>query len=175
MSTSKVIGSVICTGRVKPEWIDVNSHMNVAYYILALDNAVDALWDTFGITNEYIDNGQGSTFAVECHVTYQRELLEDEPYIVTAQILAYDEKRIHQFQRMYHADQKYLVATTEWMNLHVDLETRRVSPWPAHILANIKKFADAQTGIGMPEEAGKQMSISKPLYSLPPGKATGNL
>lgn len=175
MSNMNVIGNVICEGRVKPEWIDVNSHMNVAYYILALDMAVDALWDKFGITNEYIDGGQGSTFAVECHVTYQRELLEDEPYIVTAQILAYDEKRIHQFQRMYHADKKYLVATTEWMNLHVDLETRRVSPWPAHILANIEKFADAQTSIDMPEEVGKRMSISKPLFSLSPGKAAGDL
>ncbi len=169
MSDVNVVGNVICEGKVKPEWIDVNNHMNVAYYILALDMAVDALWDRFGITNEYIDGGQGSTFAVECHVTYQRELLEAEPYIVTAQILAYDEKRIHQFQRMYHAEEKYLVATTEWMNLHVDLETRRVSPWPAHILANIKDFADAQTSVGVPEEVGRQMSISKPLYSLPCG------
>jgi len=175
MSNMNVIGNVICEGRVKPEWIDVNSHMNVAYYILALDMAVDALWDRFGITNDYIDSGQGSTFAVECHVTYQRELLEDDPYIVTAQLLAIDEKRIHQFQRMYHADQKCLVATAEWMNLHVDLETRRVSPWPAHILANIKKFAETQTSVGVPQEVGKKMSISKPLFSLLSGKAAENL
>lgn len=170
MSNMNVIGNVICEGTVKPEWIDVNSHMNVAYYVLALDMAVDALWDRFGITNNYIDSGEGSTFAVECHVTYQRELLEGEPYIVTAQILAYDEKRIHQFQRMYHAEQDYLVATAEWMNLHVDLGTRRVSPWPAQILANIGNYADAQTSVDVPEEVGKKMSISKPLYSLLPRK-----
>lgn len=168
MSNMNVIGNVICEGTVKPEWIDVNSHMNVAFYVLALDMAVDALWDKFGITNDYIDSGQGSTFAVECHVTYQRELLEGEPYIVTAQILAYDEKRIHQFQRMYHAEQGFLVATAEWMNLHVDLGTRRVSPWPSHILANIGEYAVAQAGSDVPQEAGKKMSISKPLYSLTP-------
>lgn len=163
-----MIGNVIYDGRVKPEWIDVNSHMNVAYYVLAMDMAVDALWDRFGITSDYIDTGQGSTFAVECHITYQRELLESEPYVVTAQILAYDEKRIHQFQRMYHASQNYLVATAEWMNLHVNLKTRRVSPWPSHILANIGEYAVAQASSDVPQEAGKKMSISKPLYSLMP-------
>ena len=161
-------GNVIYDGRVKPEWIDVNSHMNVAYYVLALDMAVDALWDRFGITSDYIEGGQGSTFAVECHITYQRELLEGEPYIVTAQVLAYDEKRIHQFQRMYHAEQEYLVATAEWMNLHVDLQTRRVSPWPSQILTKIRQYTDAQKSTEVPEEVGKKMSISKPLYSLLP-------
>ncbi|MGI9262670.1 MAG: thioesterase family protein [Woeseiaceae bacterium] len=170
MSKMNVIGNAIYEGTVKPEWIDVNSHMNVAYYVLALDMAVDALWDRFGITNDYIDSGQGSTFAVECHVTYQRELLEGEHYIVTAQILAYDEKRIHQFQRMYHAEQGYLVATAEWMNLHVDLGTRRVSPWPSQILTNLGNYADAQASVDVPEEAGKKMSISKTLYSLLPRK-----
>lgn len=166
MNDNSAIGNVICDGTVKPEWIDVNSHMNVAYYVLAMDMAVDALWDRFGITSDYIDSGQGSTFAVECHVTYQRELLEGEPYFVTAQILAYDEKRIHQFQRMYHAEQNYLVATAEWMNLHVDLGTRRVSPWPSQILANIGAYAAGQLSTSVPEEAGKKMSIRKPLYSL---------
>ncbi|MGI9203629.1 MAG: thioesterase family protein [Woeseiaceae bacterium] len=170
MNNTNMIGNVIYEGRVKPEWIDVNNHMNVAYYVLALDLAVDALWDRFGITSDYIDSGQGSTFAVECHVTYQRELLEGEPYIVTAQILAYDEKRIHQFQRMYHGEQGHLVATAEWMNLHVDLTTRRVTPWSTQILTNIGTYAGAQASVDVPDEAGKKMLISKPLYSLLPRK-----
>ena len=93
-------GSVATSsGKVLPEWIDINGHMNVAYYVLAFDLGVDALWRQLGITDKYIETTQCSTFAVECHVTYQAELKEAEPYIVTSQILAYDEKRIHQFQK----------------------------------------------------------------------------
>ena len=142
--------------------------MNVAYYVLAFDLGVDALWEGFGITSEYIEHSYGSTFAVESHITYQQELLERDPYIVTAQILAYDDKRIHQFQRLYHAEKKFLAATGEWMNLHVDLEKRRVSPWPESILAKLAEYSRAQADLSYPEEAGKQMRIRKPIYTMKP-------
>jgi len=36
-------------GAVRPEWIDHNGHMNVAWYIAALDPATDLLWDELGL------------------------------------------------------------------------------------------------------------------------------
>ena len=169
VSKSGFIGECVAEGVVLPEWIDVNGHMNVAYYVLAFDLGVDALWEDLGITNEYIEDSLGSTFAVESHVTYQRELLEGDPYIVTAQMLAYDDKRIHQFQRLYHAEKRFLAATGEWMNLHVDLETRRVSPWPESILAKLADFSQRQADQTYPEDAGKQMKARKPIYNLGSG------
>lgn len=155
----------IYTGSVKPAWIDCNGHMNVAYYSVAFDHAVDLLFSRFGITDNYIENSLGSTFAVESHMTYQRELNEGDEFRVTAQLLAYDEKRIHQFQRLYHASEGYLVATAEWMNLHVDLTERRVCPWPASILKSIAAFTAAQPETALPVEVGKRMHIQKPMYS----------
>ena len=159
-------GLTVTTGTVVPEWIDINGHMNVAYYVLAFDKAVDDLWAQLGITDEYIRSGAGTTFAVECHVTYQRELREGDPYVVTSEILAYDEKRIHQFQRMYHAQEKFLSATAEWMNLHVSLATRRVSPWPDFALRALDELTAGQSATALPKEAGKKMAIARPLYSL---------
>jgi acyl-CoA thioester hydrolase len=169
MSGDQLLGTRVAEGVVKPEWIDVNGHMNVAYYVLAFDLAVDALWEGFGITAEYIESAYGSTFAVESHITYQQELMEGDPYIVTAQILAYDDKRIHQFQRLYHAEKYFLAATGEWMNLHVDLETRRVSVWPESVLARLAEYSAGQTGQAYPDEAGKQMHIRKPIYTMKAG------
>ena len=169
MSNSEFIGERVAEGVVLPEWIDVNGHMNVAYYVLAFDLGVDALWEDLGITNEYVKNSYGSTFAVESHVTYQQELLEGDPYVITAQMLAYDDKRIHQFQRLYHAEKKFLAATGEWMNLHVDLEARRVTPWPESILAKLAEFSKKQAGQAYPEDAGKQMKVKKPIYHLQSG------
>ena len=169
MSNSGFIGEFVAEGVVLPEWIDVNGHMNVAYYVLAFDLGVDALWEDLGITNEYVKNSCGSTFAVESHVTYQQELLEGDPYVVTAQMLAYDDKRIHQLQRMYHGEKKFLAATGEWMNLHVDLETRRVSPWPESILVKLAEYSQRQGDQSYPEEAGKQMKVQKPIYNLQSG------
>jgi acyl-CoA thioester hydrolase len=161
-----MIGSEVVRGTVLPEWIDVNEHMNVAYYVLAFDLAVDSLWEAFGITDNYVNVSNSSTFAVESHITWQRELAVDEPYIITSQLLAYDNKRIHQFMRMYHGGTHFLAATAEWLNLHVDLDIRKVTPWPNVILEQISAFADRQNDWGWPNEAGKQMTITDPTYSV---------
>jgi acyl-CoA thioester hydrolase len=165
MAEQEMLGVEVDRGNVLPEWIDINGHMNVAYYVLAFDLGVDALWARFGITEEHIQGNDSSTFAVESHVVYRRELKENEPYIVTAQILAFDEKRIHQFQRMYHAEDRFLAATAEWMNLHVDLSTRRVAPWPGHILAAIRGAAESQNDWPYPADAGRVMRVGKPLFT----------
>lgn len=166
MADTGVIGVEVSRGLVLPEWIDVNKHMNVAYYVLAFDRGVDSLWDRFGITEEHIREMNSSTFAVETHIMYRRELKLDDPYIVTAQILAFDDKRIHQFQRLYHAESHFVAATAEWMNLHVDLATRRVAPWPASILDDIRKVAAMQGDWGYPRDAGRQMRIHNPVFSI---------
>jgi len=165
LTNNEIAGHEVYSGEVLPEWIDVNNHMNVAYYLLAFDKAVDALWEQFGITNDYINVSNSSTFAVESHITWQRELNVNAPYIITAQLLAYDEKRIHQFMRMYHAQDRFLAATAEWLNLHVDLDIRKVAPWPDDIRAQIEAFADRQDDCGWPAEAGHQMSVPQPIYS----------
>lgn len=158
-------GLLIAEGRVLPEWIDYNDHMNVAYYVLAFDLGVDALWARIGITDEYIATTRGSTFAVDTHVTYQQELKLDEPYIVTMTLLAYDKKRIHQFQRMYHAEKGYLAATAEWMSLHVDLNRRKVTQWPSQVLDRLAAIADEQGSVSAPNERCARIRVEQPIYA----------
>ncbi|MEM7278404.1 MAG: thioesterase family protein, partial [Pseudomonadota bacterium] len=51
--TSDYEGVVVSRQSVLPEWIDFNGHMNVAYYVLAFDLAIDGLWLQLGLTEEY--------------------------------------------------------------------------------------------------------------------------
>lgn len=159
-------GILVTEGRVLPEWIDINDHMNVAYYVLAFDLGVDALWARAGITDDYIKHRKLSTFAVEAHITYQGELKKDDPYRVTTQILAIDEKRLHQFQCLYHAEEGFLAATAEWLNLHVDLQTRRVCPFPDDVLAAFVEVANAQENLEVSAAVGRQMEVARPLYAM---------
>ena len=149
---------------VLPEWIDYNGHMNVAYYVLAFDQATDAFYDYIGLDAEYRRKTSGSTFAVESHVTYQREVLQGEPLRFTTQLLSYDSKRLRFFHHMYHAEEGYLAATSEWLSLHVDLEIRRVAPMPAQILERIEAVWEKHRRLEAPKEAGQ--AVSGP--SMPP-------
>jgi len=60
---------------IRPEWIDYNGHMNVAYYTLVFDHGVDAFFDHVGLGRAYREAGTGTTFAVEQHITYNREVV----------------------------------------------------------------------------------------------------
>jgi acyl-CoA thioester hydrolase len=146
--------------RVRPEWIDYNGHMNVAFFVLAFDYAVDALWARLGIDEGYRERTACSTFAVESHVTYQREMKLDDEMLFSVQLLGYDEKRIHHFYRMYHAREGYLAATCEWLNLHVDLSQRRVCAMPPDIQARLQTIAAEHRSLPWPPEAGR--SIRRP-------------
>lgn len=165
MSTPAFDGIEVARGEVPADWIDVNDHMNVAYYVLAFDHAIDTLWARLGIDDDYVARARCSTFAVECHVTYQRELRRGDLYVVTMEVLAYDAKRVHHFQRMYHAGERYLAATAEWMSLHVDLDARRVRPWPATIVAELGSIAAESGNGGAPAELCGRMRVSAPLFA----------
>jgi acyl-CoA thioester hydrolase len=160
-----VDGIEVVRGTVRDEWIDVNDHMNVASYLAAFDLAVVAFRERLGVTDDYIERGR-STFALECHMTFQRELLRDDPYLITTQVLGYSRAGLHQFNRMYHGTELYLVATAESMTLHVDLERRKAAPWPDTVLERLATFAGEQRGASRPQQAGRGIEIRNPIYTM---------
>ena len=115
---------------------------------------------------DYQDKTGNTTFAVETHTTYKRELVENAPYIVTAEILAYDDKSIHNFLRMYDSTEGFLAATIEWLGLHIDLAERRVIPWPDEVLQGIRDFAELQGDSVAAREVGHRIRVRKPLFDI---------
>ena len=119
---------------VQPAWIDHNQHMNMGYYVVVFDLATDEFLRWVGLDEDHRHEHQVTTFCLEAHVTYHREVRAGEPLRFTTQLLGYDEKRIHYFHQMLHATEGYLAATNELMSLHVRVETRRSAPMASEIL-----------------------------------------
>lgn len=163
MLHNAIEGIEIIRGRVAQDWIDVNGHMNVANYLEAFDSAVVAFRERLGVDDEYIKGGC-STFAVECHMTYERELVLDDPYIITTQVLGYSRTGLHQFNRLYHADELYLASTAESMTLHVHLGKRKVVPWPDTVLERLGAATREQGAMPRPQQAGRGIEIKNPLF-----------
>ena len=116
---------------VRPEWIDHNGHMNVAYYMLAFDHATDAFYDYVGVGFAYKESSDYSTFSLEGHITYDREVMVGDILRFTTQLLDFDEKRLHYIHQMYHAEEGYLAATNELIGIHIDMSIRRSAPMPS--------------------------------------------
>ena len=144
---------------VRPEWIDYNGHMNVAYYVLILDHAVDALWEYLGIGRDYRTAKSGSTFAVEAHVTYAHELLEGARVRVETRLVGFDEKRIHHYHELYHEEAGFLAATAEFLSLHVDLDSRKVTPFPPEVQVRLAEVRTAHDALPRPDRLGRTIRV----------------
>lgn len=147
--------------KVESQWIDLNGHMNMAYYNLLFDEALDQLFNDIGLGWQYTQQGIGSCFTAEIHVTYLDELKEGDPVRIDYQILDWDSKRLHIFGRMYHGTEGYLAATSEQMCIHVDMKTRRASPMPASAQEKANLFASAHKNLPRPDQAGSVIGIRR--------------
>ena len=146
---------------VEPQWIDYNGHLNVAYYQVFFDRAVDSLFSLLGLGPKYLAEFNNSMFALEAHISYLREIKEGDRIFVDSQILDHDAKRIHLFQTLIHSDGGFVSATCEIMQLHVDMTTRRAAPFPPDRMARIDACAAAHAGLPRPERAGRRIGIPR--------------
>ena len=149
--------------KVGPEHIDANGHMNVGYYGVLFDKALDLPWAQLGICWERVRAGGMSTFALESHYTYQRELREGDPLAFSFVLLDYDAKRAHYFMRMFHARERWLAATCEQLSICMDMQVRRSTQWPADCLARITAVSAVHRTRQRPVEAGRLIGIRRPV------------
>lgn len=147
---------------VRPEWIDYNGHMNVAYYLLAFDHATDAVLDHFGIGKEYAEGEGRSMFAVEAHLTYAREVTEGDGLTFASFILGADAKRLHLFHEMHHEEDGFLAATAEFVLVHVDLAERRSLPLADGIAERLARTAAEHGALPVPPQAGRSVGLRTP-------------
>jgi acyl-CoA thioester hydrolase len=147
--------------RVEPQWIDYNGHLNMAYYHVLFDRAVDEVFSLVGLSRDYTETRRASTFAAECHILYKRELTEGNLVRVTAQLIDFDDKRLHYYLEMRHANEGWLAATSENLSLHVDMVRRRVAPFPPDILANLALMKAAHSMMPLPTAIGRSIGIPK--------------
>src|SRR5690606_12133403 len=102
-----------------------------------------------------------STFALEQHILYLREVRLGDPLRFTTQLIDHDAKRIHYFHRMYHDGEGYLAATTEIVSLHVDLGRRRGVALGAPENARLLALAAAHAELPRPEQCGRAIGIRR--------------
>jgi acyl-CoA thioester hydrolase len=145
--------------RIEPQWIDYNGHLNMAYYNVLFDRAIDELWLKLGIGPEYMKARHNSTFTAECHVRYLREIHLDDPAQVSILLVAADEKRLHTFKELRHATEGWLSATSENMTIHMDMDARKVAPFPPDISARVQALAEAHRPISRPEGIGRKIGM----------------
>lgn len=145
---------------VRPEWIDHNQHMNMGYYLVVFDFATDAFLAWVGLDAGHRRDKRVTTFCLEAHITYHREVRVGAPLRFATRLLAHDDKRIHYFHEMYHATEHYLAATNELMSLHVSHDTRRAAAMAPEILTRLDEIQRAHDVLPRPPQVGRVIGLA---------------
>jgi acyl-CoA thioester hydrolase len=145
--------------RVEPAWIDYNGHLNMAYYNVLFDRAVDEVYEVLDLGLAYVQKEKRSTFTAEVHVRYLRELLVDAPVRVTFQLLDFDAKRLHYFEQLHHAEEGWLSATSENMALNVDMVAKKTAAFPDNVMRRLALMKIAHDRLPRPDGVGRRIAM----------------
>jgi len=153
--------AMLCETRLQilPAWTDQNGHMNVAYYVLAFDQATDTLYNELGIGWSYLDRTGRSTFTLAMNVDYLAEVFAGESVRIVSRLIDCDHKRVHYFHEMHHVAKAYLAATTEALSIHINMATRRSEPFPPDVQTRLAEMKSAHAAFPLPTQVGRKLGI----------------
>ncbi len=164
---------VSSTMRIEPQWIDYNGHLNMAYYHVLFDRAVDEAFELVGLGPDYVQERHASYFTAETHTLYKRELKLTDPVRVTLQLIDFDDKRLHFYEEIRHASEGWVSACAETLALHVDMKAKKVTPFPPDILANLAVMKACHSRLVRPAELGRTIGLRRRDPSAETLRATG--
>lgn len=155
---------IIFRTRIKPEWLDYNNHMNVAYYVLIFDLAGVELVSQLGLSEAATEKTGISWMVLENHITYNNEVVLDQPVEIRCQLIDHDNKRLHLYFEMYaYTEQgvEYLASTLEQMAMCVDLNSRSSCEFPPEVAEQINAMATLQSELTTPANIGRKIGIRR--------------
>jgi acyl-CoA thioester hydrolase len=145
---------------VRPEWVDYNGHMNVAYYVLIFDHATDAVLDYLDLGADYRAASGCSVFVAEAHVTYDLEVNAGDLLRINSRVLGVEGKKFILFHEMYRDNEIQPAATNEVLCLHVNMAERRSAPMPNAASEQLRRVAADHARLPKPTGAGRVIALN---------------
>ncbi|MEW2919173.1 thioesterase family protein [Ruegeria sp. ANG10] len=146
---------------VLSEWIDYNGHMNVGFYGVAFDRALDHLMDDhLGLGEAQVNAlGQGP-YILQTHMNFLREIRQDEPFWFRFRMLDSDRKRGHYFAQMLSSENT-LCATQEALFMNVSHTTGRSAPYPDWAVARLARMVQDHAPLDPAPQVGHAIGIRR--------------
>ena len=126
--------------KIRKVWTDYNGHMNVAYYVLIFDQALEVALEKFKMGESAAKDLNRSTMVVETNTKYLSEVKQGEEIDIHMTYFDHDKKRLHIKMEMIEKSKKKISATIEWISLYIDLSQRKVTEFEEDKLKLMDKF-----------------------------------
>ncbi len=149
------------TRKVPAEWIDYNGHMNVSYYGMAFDQAIDEVFEqVLGIGETHTKTSQHGPYVLQNNLHYIDEMLENAEFHVRFQLIDHDAKRLHLFLELINAKGQ-VAACSEQLLINVDLTTRRAAQYPDWIMERLAMLKVSHDKLAQPKQLAAPLGIRR--------------
>lgn len=147
-----------CEQVVPQSFEDINGHLNIRHYVGIASEGLDESLVALGIPQQWPNIAGQAVFTAEHHMTYLHELRTGDQLSVRVRLLGRSDRAVHALVYLLDETHQRVSFVMEEIFLHVDLETRKTSDWPADVAEKI----DAQVKIDqdLPFEAVTSGSMS---------------
>lgn len=146
---------------VKPDWLDANGHMNVAYYLSAFDDGGEVFFRDCGIGWDYTAAGDGTLFISSSDLDFRRELFRGDRLRVETVLIDWTPKLVHTYQSLFHAEKNFFAASAEMLFVHVAFHTRKSTPMPETAQSRLAAVEHVHRGLPRPINLGRKIEIKR--------------
>ncbi len=144
------------------DWIDYNGHMNVAYYTLAFDNALDEFLEKIlYIGPTFVKKEKQGPYSLQANYHYLEELKLMDKFFSKIYLIDSDKKKMHLILEMINYNTNKQVAVCETLLLNVDLNIRKSVEYGAMAKKKIEQYKTGCKNISLPIQVGKKIIIKK--------------
>jgi acyl-CoA thioester hydrolase len=146
---------------VPQEYLDENDHMNIGRY---LEVASYALWEstaTIGMGPAYIEERNLSSFTAEHHLRYFSELRLGEDFSAHVRLIERSDKVLHSITFLLDRSRQALSFTCEATLLHIDMSTRRPTPYPDDIATGLDQLIAEHAAVTWPAPVSGAMGVRR--------------
>ena len=128
--------------KIIKEWVDYNNHLNMAYYVLIFDQALEVMLEKFKMGANSAKTEKRSTMVVETNTKYISEIKQEDEVDIMLTFFDHDKKRLHLKLEMIEKKTKKISASIEWLSLYINLEARKVTEFENEKIEIMDHFID---------------------------------
>jgi acyl-CoA thioester hydrolase len=127
----------VLEGAVAPDFIDANGHMNIRHYLDHGALGADALMRAVGVDDAYRSARRMGVFTAEHHLRYVAEMHEGTRFTVHPLFLDRSDNAGHLVALILDRTHGVLSCTVEILLVHVSMDSRRPTDFPADVASGI--------------------------------------
>lgn len=132
-----------CQQVVPSAFEDFNGHLNIRHYLGIASEGLDESLVPLGILQNWPRVADQAVFSAEHHLTYLNELRTGDSISVRVRLVGRSGRAAHAVAYLVDETHERLSYVMEEIFLHVDMTSRRTSPWPDDVAAALdQRVAD---------------------------------